>query len=135
MGVWVRPDLKFIGILLLVVSPVAAIVVVNSVQRREVQRVTLVLTTTFPIGMSVSEAEKLLIALYPGHTTSYTSAECEKWSHHTGPAYTSRGGPCIFGSAEVSGPRIIDAAVTFKLIFGPDERLTQLTTDTEYTFL
>jgi hypothetical protein len=131
----VRPDFKFIAILLLVASPVVAIVVINSVQRREVQRVTQLLTTTFPVGMSISEVQKTLISLYPGRTTTYTSAACEKWSHRTTPAYTSRGGPCIVGSVEVSGPRIADAAVTFKLIFGLDDHLAQLDTDPVYTFL
>jgi len=130
-----RPDLKFVGILLLVVSPVAAIVGVNSVQRRNVQRATLCLTTAFPLGMSFSEAEKSVMTLYPGHTTSFTSADCEKWSHKTTPAYISQGGPCIFGLVEVGGLRIIDASLTFKLIFGPDERLSQLSSDLEYTFL
>jgi hypothetical protein len=92
MRVCVRRDFKFIAILLLLVSPVAALVVVNYVQRREVNRVSLGLTTTFPLGMSVSKAETSLMSLYPGNTKSYTAAECEKWSHGTVPAYTSKGG-------------------------------------------
>jgi hypothetical protein len=135
MRVSVRRKYLLLGILLLAVGgPVVAFFVVNRIQSLQVQRAAHALRTTFPVGMSFSAAEKSLIVDYPRHT-SYTTVDCEKWSRQTVPAYTSRGGPCIFGIVEVGGPRVMDAAVEFKLIFGPDDRLAQLITYPTYTFL
>src|SRR5580658_6595799 len=133
MRVSVRRKNVIVGILFLAVGgPIAAFFVVNFIQSLEVQHAVHALRTTFPLGMGFSAAEKLLIVDYPRHT-GYTSADCEKWSHLTQPAYTARGGPCIFGIVEVGGPRVMDAAIEFKLIFGPDDRLAQLDTVPTYT--
>ena len=135
MRVSVRLKNVLVGILLLAVGgPIAAFFVVNFIQSLEVKRTVHALRNTFPVGMGFSAAEKSMNVDYPRHT-NYSAVECEKWSHLTGPAYTSRGGPCIFGIVEVGGPRVMDAAVEFKLIFGPDDRLAQLITFPSYTFL
>ena len=107
----------------------------NCLQRWLIRRVTHSLMLEFPVGTEFSAAKGAVEATYPRSNTMFTPAECEKWSHETFPTYTSKGGPCIFGLVEVSGPYVMEAGVQFKLIFGPDNRLMQLYADPEFTFL
>jgi hypothetical protein len=105
------------------------------VQRWHIQRVVQSLIVEFPAGTTHSDAQKTVGARYPKHT-DYTSAECEKWSHMTSPAYISKGGPCIFGLVDVIRKLyLMEAGVEFRLIFGVDDRLVQLDTYPVYTFL
>jgi hypothetical protein len=105
------------------------------VQRWELRRMMQSLSVKFPIGIEFSQAQAAIERDYPRHT-SYTAAECEKWSHQTTPAYKPRGGPCIFGLVNLdSQAYLMDAGVEFKLIFGPDDRLAQLDSGPVYTFL
>jgi hypothetical protein len=107
----------------------------NYLQWWQIQRVIHSLTLKFPVGTEFSAAKSTVEAAYPRRSTTYTPADCEKWSHYTVPAYTSEDGPCIFGMVDVSGPYVMEAGVQFKLIFGSDNRLRRLYTDPVYTFL
>jgi hypothetical protein len=70
------------------------------VQRWQLRRTMHSLTIKFPIGIELSQAQAAVDRDYPQHT-NYSPADCEKWSQRTTPAYTSRGGPCIFGLAHL----------------------------------
>ena len=105
------------------------------IQRIQLRRMMHSLNIKFPIGIELSQAQAVVDRDYPQHT-NYSPADCEKWSHRTTPAYSSRGGPCIFGLINLdSRGYLIDAGVEFKLVFGPDDRLVQLDCEPVYTFL
>jgi len=89
----------------------------------------------FPANVVITEARNTVIADYPRHT-EYSTADCEKWSNHTVPDYTFRGGPCIFGIVEVGSTWWgYESAVMFRLIFGSNGRLAELQVQPVYTFL
>jgi hypothetical protein len=129
----------FKGVFLILVAIVGSAVVWGlggmGVQRWELRHMMHSLTVKFPVGIELSRAQAAVDRDYPQHT-SYSAADCEKWSHQTTPAYKSRGGPCIFGLVNLdSRAYLMDAGVEFKLIFGPDNRLAQLDSEPVYTFL
>jgi len=104
-------------------------------QRWQLRRTMDSLNVKFPIGIELSQAQAAVDREYPQHT-NYSTADCEKWSHRTTPRYSSRGGPCIFGLVNLGNRGyLIDAGVEFKPIFGPDDRLAQLDSESVYTFL
>jgi hypothetical protein len=106
-----------------------------AVQRWELRRTVRSLTVKIPIGIELSQAQATIDRDYPRHA-NYSPADCEKWSHRTTPAYSWRGGPCIFGLVNLnSRGYLIDAGVEFKLIFGPDNHLAQINSEPVYTFL
>lgn len=124
---------------LLAVATVLAIGTLASVtqwmlQGRDVARVVKSIALQFPQGISVADAEQIAGARYPEHTT-YSAAECERWSHSV-PPYTPRGGPCLFGIIRVATTWWgFESAVMFRLIFDPDSRLVQSWAEPVYTFL
>jgi hypothetical protein len=128
---------KVLFSILVVIVGSAVVWAVGSVeiQRWQVRRTVHSLIIKFPIGIELSQAQASVNRDYPRHT-NYSSDDCEKWSHRTTPAYSSRGGPCIFGLVNLeSRAHLMEAGVEFKLIFGPDDHLAQLYSDPVYTFL
>ena len=106
-----------------------------AIQGWRVHRASELLTRQFPPGAAVAEARKLVDAQYPEHTR-YSASECEKWSHMTVPGYVSKGGPCLFGIVRVGTTWWgFESAVEFRLIFGPDDHLSELQVLPVYTFL
>lgn len=84
-GVVVR---LFKGVFLILVAIVGSAVVWGlggmGVQRWELRHMMHSLTVKFPVGIELSRAQAAVDRDYPQHT-SYSAADCEKWSHQTTP--------------------------------------------------
>jgi hypothetical protein len=105
------------------------------IQALRVHRTSAELASEFLHGMPEASAKRIVSTQYPRHT-EYSAQDCEKWSHLTQPSYVARGGPCILGIVETGTTWWgFESAVSFILIFGPDDRLAGLQVDPVYTFL
>ena len=121
---------------IIVVSGIIWVVGGNYLQKWQIHRITQLLTLKFPVGTDFSVAKTAVESAYPGRNTIVAPADCEEQSHMTSPAYTFKGGPCIFGLVDAnSWLYVMEGEVMFKLIFGPDNRLDRLYADPVYTFI
>jgi hypothetical protein len=58
------------------------------------------LERTFPVGISLKEAEARLKAAWLSHTV-FTPQDCEGNAKKTMPTYTPKGGPCAFALTRI----------------------------------
>ena len=88
-----------------------------SIQQLHIRWAVHKIATLFPMEQALPVARAQMAARYPEYT-EYSAADCEYWSHHTVPAYTARGGPCI-QEIKRSPNGLIESAV---IIYGSDGR-------------
>jgi hypothetical protein len=100
-----------------------------------VKRAISTVQTNFPLGTPFAQALTQVQGTYPRYTES-TADTCSKEAAITTPSYSPQGGPCISGITKTGSTWWgFESAVTFRLMFGPDQNLRQLQVSPVYTFL